>query len=145
MRDIKTALFSGGHSLHWNDGMAESHTRKPQSTCFEEISVLLKHKLICTSEHNFQHQHATHCPRDGRRQGSVWHVRVAVHVGHHYVARVTGVGGPLVVQASIRMLSWGIQRAIKDASTLLLHRFFIRKSASKTGQPLHKIFVYKIL
>lgn len=73
----------------------------------EEVSILLKHKSICTSENNFQHQHVTHCPRDGWRKRSIRHVWVAIHIWHHYVARITRVGGgPLVVQASIWMLSW---------------------------------------
>lgn len=65
-----------------------------------------KYTFICTSEGTVRHQHVTHCSRDGRRQGSIRHVRVTIHVWHHYVPGVTRVGGSLAVEASVWMLPW---------------------------------------
>lgn len=68
---------------------------------------MLKYKLTSTSENNLQHQRVvTHCSWDGWRKRSIWHVWVIIHIWHHYVPRITWVGGSLVVEASIWMLSY---------------------------------------
>lgn len=74
-------------------------------------------KLICTSKNNLQHQCATtHSSRDGWRERSIWHVGVRIHIWHHDVPGITWVGGSLVIEAPIWMLSWGRDhRIISDA------------------------------
>lgn len=69
-------------------------------------NILPQYKLICSSENNLQHEQVTHCSRDGWRKRSIWHVWVIIHIWHHYVPGITRVGGSLVVEASIWMLSW---------------------------------------